>query len=42
MNSIPILVTHLKPEYRREIIADLRSLKNSHLKILKDGKVLQL
>jgi ribonuclease BN (tRNA processing enzyme) len=42
MNSIPILITHLKPEYRREIITDLRSLKNSHLKILKDGKVLQL
>jgi cAMP phosphodiesterase len=42
MDSIPILVTHLKPEYRREIIADLRSLKNSHVKILKDGKVLRL
>jgi ribonuclease BN (tRNA processing enzyme) len=40
--SVPILVTHLKPEYRREIIADLRSLKNRHLKILKDGDLLRL
>jgi ribonuclease BN (tRNA processing enzyme) len=42
MDSIPILVTHLKPEYRREIIADLRRLKNRHLKVLKDGDVLRL
>jgi cAMP phosphodiesterase len=41
MNSVPVLVTHLKPEYRREIIANLRRLQRPHLKILKDGDVLQ-
>src|SRR6266513_1676172 len=41
MNSVPVLVTHLKPEYRGEIIADLRSLEKRHLKVLKDGDVLR-
>ncbi len=41
MNSVPVLVTHLKPEYRGEIIADLRSLEKPHLKVLKDGDVLR-
>lgn len=40
-NSVPVLVTHLKPEYRREIIADLRGLERPHLRVLKDGDVLQ-
>jgi cAMP phosphodiesterase len=41
MDSVPVLVTHLKPEYRREIIADLRNLHRPHLKVLRDGDVLR-
>jgi ribonuclease BN (tRNA processing enzyme) len=41
MDSTPILVTHLKPEYRREIIADLRRLKKRNIRILKDGDVVR-
>ena len=41
-NEVPILVTHLKPAFRREIIAELRRLKNPRLKILADGDVLRL
>jgi cAMP phosphodiesterase len=37
--DVPILVTHLKPAFRREIIAELRKLKNPQLRILKDGDV---
>jgi cAMP phosphodiesterase len=38
--SVPILVTHLKPQYRNEIIAELRTLKGLRLKILKQGEAL--
>ena len=40
--DIPILVTHLKPAFRREIIAELRKLKHPRLKILADGDILWL
>lgn len=40
--SVPILVTHLKPQYRKEIIKDLRKLKGYRLRILKDGDALRL
>ncbi|HEV8342010.1 MAG TPA: 3',5'-cyclic-nucleotide phosphodiesterase [Candidatus Binatia bacterium] len=39
--SVPILITHLKPEYRNEIIASLKRIKGYHLRILKDGDLLQ-
>ena len=39
--DIPILVTHLKPAFRIEIIAELRKLKNPRLKILSDGDILR-
>jgi cAMP phosphodiesterase len=40
--SIPIFVTHLKPQYREEIIAELKKLKGLRLKILKQGQSLAL
>jgi ribonuclease BN (tRNA processing enzyme) len=42
MNSPQILVTHLKPEFRQEVIRDLRKLKRHRLRVLRDGDVLQL
>jgi cAMP phosphodiesterase len=38
--DVPILVTHLKPAFRKEIIAELNELNNPRLKILRDGDVL--
>ena len=40
--SVPILVTHLKPQFRQEIIAELKKLKNPRIKILKQGESLAL
>jgi len=40
--DVPILVTHLKPAFRKRIIAELRKLKNPCLKILNDGDTLRL
>ncbi len=40
--SVPILVTHLKPQYREEIIKELEKIKGCRLEILKDGDSLQL
>ncbi len=40
--SVPILVTHLKPQYRKEIIDDLKKVKGHRLRVLKDGDVLVL
>jgi ribonuclease BN (tRNA processing enzyme) len=42
MKSPQILVTHLKPEFRREIIRDLGKLKGHRLRVLHDGDVLRL
>ena len=39
--DITILVTHLKPAFRREIIAELQALKDPRLRILRDGDVLK-
>jgi cAMP phosphodiesterase len=39
--SVPILITHLKPEHRNEIMASLKRIKGCHLRILKDGDVLR-
>jgi ribonuclease BN (tRNA processing enzyme) len=38
---VPILVTHLKPEYRREISAELKKLNDPRLRVLRDGAVLR-
>jgi ribonuclease BN (tRNA processing enzyme) len=35
--SVPILVTHLKPLYRQEIMRELERIKGYRLRILKDG-----
>jgi 3',5'-cyclic-nucleotide phosphodiesterase len=35
--SVPILVTHLKPLYRQEIMRELKRVKGYRLRILKDG-----
>ena len=40
--SVPILVTHLKPLFRKEIVAELKKLKNPRIKILKQGESLSL
>jgi cAMP phosphodiesterase len=40
--SLPVLVTHLKPEFRKEITAELRKLKDYRLRVLRDGDVLRL
>ena len=42
MNSPQILVTHLKPAFRQEVIRDLRKLKGYRLRVLRDGDVLHL
>jgi cAMP phosphodiesterase len=42
VNSPRIFITHIKPEFRREVIKDLRKVKGHHLRILRDGEVLQL
>lgn len=41
-NKVPILVTHLKPAFRREIMGELRKHKSPHFRILADGDVLRL
>ena len=41
-SDIPILVTHLKPQFRREIIAELKTLKLKRLRVLKDGDLLNV
>jgi len=41
MKSPQILITHLKPEFRQEVIRELRRLKGHRLRILRDGDVLQ-
>ena len=40
--SVPILVTHLKPQYRDEIIKELIKIKGCRLNVLNDGDSLQL
>jgi len=40
--SVPILVTHMKPQYREEIIKELEKIKGYRLKILEEGDSLQL
>jgi len=37
MPSVPILVTHLKPQFRDEIIAELGRIKDCSLRVLKAG-----
>ena len=39
--SIPVLVTHLKPQYRDEIISEIGAIKGYQLRILEDGDVLE-
>ena len=38
--SVSILVTHLKPQFRQEIVAELKKLNNPRIKILKQGESL--
>ncbi len=40
--SVPILVTHLKPQYREEIIKELKKTKGCRLRILKEGDLIQM
>ncbi|HEY2986114.1 MAG TPA: 3',5'-cyclic-nucleotide phosphodiesterase [Candidatus Binatia bacterium] len=40
--SVPIFVTHLKPQYRDEIVAELRKLKGFRLRILRQGDSVRL
>jgi cAMP phosphodiesterase len=40
--DIPILVSHLKPQFRREIITELKALKLKRLRVLKDGDLFHL
>lgn len=40
--SIPILVTHLKPQYRDEIVKDLKRIKGYKLRVLNDDESLRL
>jgi cAMP phosphodiesterase len=42
MKSPRILVTHLKPEFRKEIVAELGKVKGYRLHVLRDGDVLRL
>jgi cAMP phosphodiesterase len=42
MHSPRIFITHLKPEFRREVTKELHKLKGHRLSILRDGDVLQL
>lgn len=35
--TVPILVTHIKPQFRKEIIAELKKLKGYRIRILKQG-----
>ena len=39
--SIPVLVTHLKPQYRDEIIEEIHAIKGYQLRILEDGDVIE-
>lgn len=40
--SVPILVTHLKPLFRQEIMRELKGVKGYRMRILKDGDTLDL
>ena len=40
--DVPILVTHLKPQFRSEIARELKQLKDPRLRILQDGDLLHL
>jgi hypothetical protein len=40
--SVPIFVTHLKPQYRSEIIEEIKKLKGFHVKVLKQGDSIAL
>lgn len=35
--SVPVLVTHIKPQFRKEVIAELKKLKGYRIRILKQG-----
>lgn len=39
--SVPVLVTHLKPQYREEIIKELGAIAKYELRILEDGDVFE-
>jgi cAMP phosphodiesterase len=40
--SVPVLVTHLKPQYRSEIVRDLGKIRGHRLRILKEGDSIRL
>lgn len=39
--SIPVLVTHLKPQYRDEIVSEIKAIEGYQLRVLEDGDVLE-
>ncbi|MCC7136907.1 MAG: 3',5'-cyclic-nucleotide phosphodiesterase [Planctomycetes bacterium] len=40
--DVPVLVTHIKPEDRAEVVAELEALRERRLRILRDGDVLDV
>lgn len=40
--SVPVFVTHLKPQYRQEIIKELGKLERYRIRVLKEGDSLRL
>ena len=40
--SVPIFVTHLKPQFRKEIAAEVKKLKGLRVRVLKQGQSLAL
>ncbi|HEX9445113.1 MAG TPA: 3',5'-cyclic-nucleotide phosphodiesterase [Candidatus Binatia bacterium] len=40
--AVPIFVTHLKPQYRKEIVAEVKKLKGLRVRVLKQGESLAL
>ncbi|MHC5011879.1 MAG: MBL fold metallo-hydrolase [Planctomycetota bacterium] len=38
-HGVPVLVTHIKPECRHEVIAGLHALEDDRIRILEDGQV---
>jgi cAMP phosphodiesterase len=40
--SIPVFVTHMKPQYREEIMREIQAINGYQLRVLEDGDVLEL
>ena len=40
--KVPVLVTHIKPEDRDEVIAELAKIGDRRIRILKQGETIEL